>query len=204
MKRFLRTLVLSFGVVMTAVAAENTCCVSTVKAGAALPDKSLYQVTSLWTNDVGRSLEFASLRGKPQIVTMFFANCEFACPLLVNDMKRIEQTLPENVRTNVGFVLISFDIERDTPGALAQFRQKHSLGKNWTLLRGSSDDVLEIAALLGVKYRKDGRGQFAHSNLITLLNQEGEVVARQNGLNQPGAELARIAERLITGKELQN
>ena len=30
---------------------------------------------------------------------MFFANCQFACPIIVNDMKRIEAALtPEQLR----------------------------------------------------------------------------------------------------------
>jgi protein SCO1/2 len=128
---------------------------------------------------------------------MFFASCEFACPILVNDMKRIEAALPENARTNVGFVLVSFDCRRDTPAALATYRNVHELGPNWTLLTGGPDDVQELAALLGVKYKKDARGQFAHSNLITLLNKEGEVVVQQSGLNQSPHEIVSAAKRLL-------
>src|SRR5262245_37699002 len=101
---------------------------------------------------------------------MFFANCEYACPILVHDMKRIEAALPENLRANVGFVLVSFDGDRDTPVALAQYRKNHGLAANWTLLRGTPDDVLELGLLLGVKFKKDFRGQFAHSNVITVLD----------------------------------
>lgn len=165
------------------------CCRKPLTADAPLPDRSIYQVTSLWTNDLNAQLELGSLRGKPVILTMFFAQCEFACPLLVHDMKRIEAALPENVRTNVTFALVSFDSERDTPAALAASRKTHELPANWTLLRGASDDVQELAALLGVKFKKDGRGQFAHSNLITLLNPDGEVLLQQAGLNGPGTEI---------------
>lgn len=198
MKAFIQKLI--FGAIlaaMTASAAEKSCCEIPLKAAAPLPDKSLYQLTSSWTNHLGAPLKLASFRGKPQIVTMFFANCEFACPILALDMKRIEAALPENVRTNVGFMLISFDTERDTSPVLAQFKRKHSLPASWTLLRGAPDDVLELSMLLGVKYKKDARGQFAHSNLITLLSADGEVVLQQVGLNQPGSELAKAAEKLL-------
>ena len=175
---------------------KPSCCRKELPAAKCLPEKSLYQITSSWTNDVNEALTLASLRGRPQIVTMFFANCEFACPILVRDMKRIEAALPENVRTNVGFVLISFDSRRDTPAVLANYRKLQGLDSNWMLLRGGSDDVLELAALLGVKYRKDARGQFAHSNLITLLDSNGEIAARQIGLNQGGEEFAAKIKRL--------
>jgi len=36
--------------------------------------------------------------------------------------------------------------------------------------------------LLGVKFKQDARGQFAHSNLITVLNAKGEIVHQRSGL----------------------
>ncbi len=182
------------------MAAEpRSCCTKELQASAPLPDRSLYQIGSIWTNDSRAAVQLTTLRGRPQIVTMFFASCEFACPILVNDMKRIETALPENIRTNVGLVLVSFDTQRDTPAALATYRALHELGPNWTLLTGQADDVQELAALLGVKYKQDARGQFSHSNLITLLNKEGEVVIQQSGLNQSTDEIVSAAKGVLLG-----
>jgi protein SCO1/2 len=50
--------------------------------------------------------------------------------------------------------------------------------------------VRELAALLGVIYREDANGSFAHSNVITVLNAEGEIVYQQPGLNLPPDEIA--------------
>ena len=150
-----------------------------------MTDASIYQVESAWTNDFGKALQLRDLRGKPQVITMFFASCEYACPILANDMKRIESALPDDVRSGVGFTLVTFDTERDTVEELAKFREKQEFDSKWTLLRGAPDDVLELAALLGIKYKQDARGQFAHSNVILVLNAEGEIVHQQVGLNQP-------------------
>lgn len=179
---------------------EKLCCAPELASGAVLPERSLYHLASKWTNDASEPLMLQSLRGKPQLVTMFFASCEFACPILVLDLKRIEAALPANLRTNIGFVLISFDAERDTPQALSRFRSQHSLPPNWRLLRGEPDDVQELAALLGVKYKRDQKGQFAHSNLITLLDADGEVAARQVGLNKSGEEIVETLKRAVAGK----
>lgn len=165
-------------------ASRPSCCASAEKAEAPLSDKSLYQIDSTWTNDNGKAVKLSSLMGRPQIVCMFFANCQYACPLLVQQMKQIETALPENLRTNFGFVLVSFDPERDTPSALHDYRVQHQLAAGrWTLLQGSTDDVLELAALLGVKFKKDAQGQFSHSNVITVLNSEGEIALQETGLN---------------------
>jgi protein SCO1/2 len=177
------------------------CCRKALDAGKPT-DKSLYLLDSKWTSDVGRTIPLSVLRGRPQVVAMFFTHCEYACPILVNDMRKLEAVLPEEVRGRVDFLLVSFDARRDTPETLAAFRKKENLpAKNWTLLRGAEDDVRELAALLGINYAPDARGQFAHSNLITVLNAEGEIVFQQPGLNAaPAALLSAVTKVAAPGK----
>jgi len=179
-------------------AGPHPCCHKQLEAAAPLPDRSIYQVESKWSNDASNTVSLSSLRGKPQIVAMFFAQCQFTCPILVHSMKQIEAELPDNVRTNVGFLLVSFDSERDTPQALARYRQTHQLGPNWTLLKGNPDDVLELSALLGVKFKQDPSGNFAHSNLITLLNAEGEIAFQEIGINRDPLPMINAAQKLLS------
>jgi len=160
-------------------------------------DKSVYLTESKWTTDAGKEIRLGGLAGKPQVVLMFFSHCTVACPLLVNDLRRIEATLTPAERARAGFTLVSFDSERDTPAALAQYRKDWNLPGNWTLLNGKSDDVLELAALLGIRYRQGADGQFAHSNVITLLDASGEIVFQQTGLNADPQEMARRMEQLL-------
>ena len=176
------------------------CCQKTLEAGSPLPDRSIYQVTSTWTNDEAKTIRLEHLRGKPQVIVMFFANCAYACPLLVYNMQQIESALPEESRSKVGFTLISFDTERDSPRTLAEYRKRRELDdQRWTLLCGKPDDVLEISALLGVRFKKDAKGQFSHSNIITVLNSEGEVVKQQVGLNSnPKAVTETLQQLLVT------
>ncbi len=177
--------------------AQHSCC-SHAEPAAAFTDKSIYQVGSRWTTDAGKQIRLGELRGKPQVVAMFFANCQYACPLIVNDMQRIEAALTPAQRARVGFTLVTFDPKRDTPEALAEYRRVRNLpAEGWTLLRGEPDDVQELAALLGVRYKQDVHGQFAHSNIITILNAEGEVVHQQVGLNQDIGESVRLLANLV-------
>jgi protein SCO1/2 len=107
----------------------------------------------------------------------------------MSQVKTIANTLPPEIKNHVGFVAVTFDPERDTPKVLKAFSEKMNLkSPYWTLLYGAPDDVLELAVLLGVKYKKDNQGGFSHSNLITVLNKEGEIVHRHVGLHRPIAE----------------
>lgn len=180
--------------------AKESASLSATTNSAPLTDASLYQLESVWTNDAGKAAQLVSLRGKPQIITMFFASCNYACPLLVHDMQRIEKALPAELRSKVGFTLVTIDPERDTPAALKEYRTTRQLADNWTLLHGNSEDILELAALLGVKFKKESSGQFAHSNVITILNAKGEIVFQQIGLNKdPASTIAKLEKLFETG-----
>jgi protein SCO1/2 len=182
-----------------ASAGKPSCCATHVEASAAFTDKSLYQLDSTWTNDDRQPLHLGQLRGRVQVVAMFFASCTYACPVIVQDMKRIEAGLPGNLRAKVGFTLVTIDTDRDTPEALHAYRSVHQLpADRWTLLHGTPDDTLELAALLGVKFKREASGQFAHSNLITILNEQGEMIHQLAGLNQDISDtVKRITDALI-------
>jgi protein SCO1/2 len=186
-----------------APAGRASCCTAHAESPAAFTDKSLYQIDSTWTNDLGHSFKLGDLRGRVQILAMYFASCAYACPAMVHDMERIEAALPEAVRAQTGFTLVTIDPERDTPGALRAYRASHRLAAaRWALLRGTSDDTLELAALLGVKYKKEASGQFAHSILITVLNEQGEIIHQLAGLNQDIQETVRRIETAVAGAGL--
>ncbi|HEU5396302.1 MAG TPA: SCO family protein [Verrucomicrobiae bacterium] len=172
-------------------------CCRMLKAEPHLTDESLYQADSTWTNDAGQETKLASLAGKPQVVLMFFSRCTSACPILVNDLRRIEAALPAADRAKIGFTLASFDPEHDSPAVLAAYRRAWNLPENWTLLSGTADNARELSALLGVQYRKETNGQFAHSNVITLLNAQGEIVFQQTGLGGDTSAMARHIEELL-------
>lgn len=151
---------------------------------APLPEASLYGVASAWRSDAGEPAALADFRGRPVLVAMVYAQCGTACPFIVRDMRRIGEAAGV---PGLQYVLVSLDPERDSPEQLRAFRASHDLGDEWTLLRGEADDVQTLAALLGVRYRPDPDGTIAHTNRITLLDADGAIVVRQDGLGtDPG------------------
>jgi protein SCO1/2 len=180
-----------------ATSVRRSCC-QEIRSESPLSDKSVYQLTSEWTSDAGGTLKLEELRGKPQVVAMFFASCQGACPILVHQMQQLADSLPANVRTNANFLLVTFDSERDTAEVLRVYRNLRGLAEGqWTLLHGRPEDVRELALVLGVKYRQEASGQFSHSNLITILNSEGEIAFQQEGLGNSGTELAKQLGKLL-------
>lgn len=166
-----------------AIAAEkkDDCCREALPA-APFAKNSIYQLDPTFTDDTGKLFALGSLRGRPVVLTMFFASCGYACPLTVTDMLAIQGRLPAGLRDQAVFVLVSFDGARDTSEVLAKYRAQRALGGQWLLLHGGDDAVRELAALLGVKFKPEADGAFSHSNLVTILNAEGAIVHQRAGL----------------------
>lgn len=150
-------------------------------------DESIYNVSSSWKTRHGNTVQLDSLRGKVQVVAMVYTHCEYACPRILADMKRIRDGLSEDALNATNFVIVSIDPERDTPERLNNFAEENNLSSDqWTLLNGGQGDILELAALLGVKYKRISETDFTHSNMITVLNKEGEIIHQRKQLgDQP-------------------
>jgi protein SCO1/2 len=158
---------------------------------------SIYQLESTWITQSAQRMRLGDLRGKVRVLAMHYTSCEYACPIIISMMQNIEAALEPEVRDRVGFVAVTFDPERDTPAVLKAYSEKMRLDlQHWTLLHGEPEDVLELAVLLGIKFTKDHQGGFAHSNLITVLNKEGEIVHRHTGLHHPVANTLTAIRRV--------
>ncbi|QYM78780.1 SCO family protein [Horticoccus luteus] len=197
MKKIPLLLALSLTVISAApLTAAPACCAPdspspAVAPPAAFTNESIYQLDGHFTDDSGRPFALGSLRGRTVVLDMFFASCGYACPLTVTDMLGLQNGLPADRREHVAFVLVTFDVAHDTPAVLARYRAERHLGDNWVLLRGDASTVRELAALIGEHFKQNGDGSFSHSNLLTVLNPEGEIVHQRTGLKGGLAETAR-------------
>lgn len=184
-----------------AVAEEPPCHHEELVADAPLAGDSVYQLESKWTRSDNAVVELKDLRGKVRVAALFFASCEYACPILVGKMKRLAAGLTDEERGRVGFVLVTMDVERDDPAHLRAYADRMKLEGDWTLLHGADVDVRELAAVLGIRYRKENDGSFSHSNMITVLDRGGVVAHRSIGLEgDPAEAMAAVRAALAAGK----
>lgn len=159
---------------------------------------SIFHVESLWENQSRERFPLNQLGGRIQVVAMVYTSCQYACPRILADLKSIQSSLEETAASELGFCLITIDPERDTVEAYKTYATKNDLdSERWTFLRGEPGDILELANLLGVRYKKMPDGEFSHSNIITLLKPNGEVVYQLNGLGADPGELITTAKHLM-------
>ena len=151
-------------------------------AAAAGPAGSPYELRSRWLMQDGREVTLESLKGKVRVVTMGFTSCPYACPRIVGDIQRIEAALGADA-DKAGFVFISIDPARDTPDKMTAFATERKLAAGrWTFLSGSPEGVRDLAVAMNFKYQQVEQ-DFAHSNLIAVLDAKGNIVHREEALD---------------------
>jgi protein SCO1/2 len=171
------------------------CCIAlwaaSLSAGVStdLPRNSMYQLEVMLTDQDGRSTRWsdtASQSNGPRIVSMFYSRCDYVCPMLFEAIKQLEVQLPAAQRQRLQVGLITLDPARDDVLALKKTAdQRAGDPARWRLYRPQSTDVRKLAGVLGVQYRPLSNGEFNHSTVMILLDNQGVELARTNQIAQP-------------------
>lgn len=151
---------------------------------------SVYDLPVTLTGHDGKKAPLDVFRGHPVIITMFYGSCPNACPLLTTDIKRMVGLLAPPARERVRVLMVSFDAARDTPAKLSRFMEEHGLDPaGWRLASAEEDPARELAAVLGIRYRKLADGEYFHSSSIILLDDTGRPLARVDGIGKDPAPI---------------
>lgn len=156
-------------------------------------DTSIFNIQSKWRNHKDIEIQLKSLSGKPFFLAMVYLGCKQSCPLLTKKLREVEEKLGAQRAKKFQFVMVSFDPKRDTPEALNNYFVKNKLKENWILLTAPDSSVRELAAVLGVNYKEDNAGEFSHSNVITYVNEKGEIKNQIKNLNEDLDKLVKAA-----------
>ena len=161
-------------------------------------DNSIYNLNTVYTNQNGSSLQLKDLRGDIKIVSMIYTRCKTTCPIIIENMKKIFNLLHSDYKDKVHFVLVSLDPNRDTVQDLVEFGNKKGLDfRFWSLLTGSTDNVLQLAVSLGIKYKKELDGNYVHSNLIIVLDKNGNIRYSHSGLDDNLLKVLKIIYNIV-------
>lgn len=164
----------------------------------ALPGDSLYQLDLPLTDQSGRTFALRTLRGRPQLVAMFYTSCRYVCPLIIDTAKATERALPAALVPRFDVLLVSIDPERDDVAALASVAKRRSLdATRWRLVRTESAHVRELAAALGIQYRQLTDGEFNHASVLTVLDAEGRIARQTRTLGNADPEFVAAFAALL-------
>ena len=128
---------------------------------------------------------FSDFKGKIVVMSFIYTNCPDICPLITNNFRRLQDTLKlKNIR-GIKLILLSFDPNRDTPGALKEYADTRELDlSNWEFLTGSRTDIDTILNKMDVRYfpgdssyTPEGKLTYyiTHTDKAVLIDKRGRI-----------------------------
>ena len=161
------------------------------------PD-SIYNVSSKWEKQDGKTITFSDMKGKVLVTAMIFTSCKTACPRLTAEMRTISQKVGKTNPEDIQYVLISIDPKNDTPQVMKAYLDTNKFDeKQWTFIRSNEDDTRELANVMAVKYKEISPIEFSHSNIISVYSKKGTLAYQKEGLDSGDDDLVKEIKKQI-------
>jgi len=144
------------------------------------------------TSQDGQRIALADLRGKVVAVTFIFTFCSATCPVLTPMMSLVQDRLGPDFGTNVAFVSITIDPDRDTSEVLKLYAQMHGADvPGWSFLTGKASVIQDLTRRYGVFTSKTADGDIEHSFLTSIIDRHGTLRVQYIGVRFDPDEFRR-------------
>ena len=144
------------------------------------------------TSQDGQRIALADLRGKVVAVTFIFTFCSATCPVLTPMMSLVQDRLGPEFGTNVAFVSITIDPDRDTSEVLKLYAQMHGANvPGWSFLTGKASVIQDLTRRYGVFTSKTADGDIEHSFLTSIIDRHGILRVQYIGVRFDPDEFRR-------------
>jgi len=136
------------------------------------------------TNQAGRQVTLADLRGKVWVADIIFTSCAGPCPRMTKQMQSLQGALPKESR--VQLVSLTTDPGHDTPEVLQKYARHFDADPDrWSFLTGSKSQIAALAIdslkLTAIEKkpeeRTDDADLFIHSTIFVLVDKQARLRA---------------------------
>ena len=137
------------------------------------------------TESGGKTVTLADLHGKVWIADFIFTSCAGTCPLMTGRMRKLQDTLPADIR----LVSITVDPTRDTPAVLASYARSAGADSNrWMFLTGDRKALYDLS-IKGFKLPVDDSAgseaePITHSSRFALVDKDGQIRGYYRGTEE--------------------
>ncbi|WNB91226.1 SCO family protein [Bacillus sp. NEB1478] len=148
----------------------------------------------------GEDFSSENLKGKVWLADFIFTNCETVCPPMTAHVAKL-QRMAKDKNVNVDFVSFSIDPKRDDAKALTAFGENYDADfSNWHFVSGYEQKEIEHFAKDSFKtpiIADPKSDQFMHATAFFLVNKEGKVTYRYEGVEDtPFEKIIKDAKKL--------
>jgi len=129
-------------------------------------------------NQDNQTIRLGDLQGKIKVLSFFYVRCHLAaqCPQTTKNLAAARAALSARDRNNVVFLMISFDADRDTPGAIKKYGELYGAAStNWHFLTGSTGAVDKVCADYQFIHEKQADETIRHSLITFLIDGENNI-----------------------------
>ena len=130
------------------------------------------------TDQNGKTITDADLKGHPFLVFFGFTHCPDVCPTSLFEISEIFDKLGSDA-DKVNALFVTVDPERDTPAALKDYLS--SFNPRVIGVGGDADTLASVAKAYRVYYKKvplkDGDYTMDHTAIVYLMDKNGRFVA---------------------------
>jgi protein SCO1/2 len=177
-----------------------------VKAGFGKPLPVYAQVADFQlTNQDGRAVTLADLRGHIWVADIIFTRCAGPCLKMSRQMLDLQQALPAG--TTAKLISLTTDPDFDSPPILKKYSERFNANlKRWWFLTGTkaqiaalSIDSLKLTAIeKKPEERQSPADLFVHSTIFVLVDKRGQLrgVYETSG---EGTDPGQVRSQLLAG-----
>jgi protein SCO1/2 len=130
------------------------------------------------TDQAGKPVRSADLRGKVLLVGFVFTTCSGTCPATTHRMGLVQRELQAKglLKGEVRLVSITLDPKRDTEEVLRGYMRLYDVDPaSWSFLTGPPAKVNKVIADWGMWVKEAPNGQLDHPSRVYLVDRRGNV-----------------------------
>ena len=134
--------------------------------------------------------------GKVFVVEFFFTRCPSICPIMNQNMKRLDTAFSS--RDDFGIASISIDPEYDTPTVLKEYATRYEVeSPHWHFLNTEAKTVYALANQgfnIFASVNPEVAGGFEHQGYFALIDKQGFIRSRLDAFGNPKVYYSGINE----------
>jgi protein SCO1 len=148
------------------------------------------------TTHQGKKVRFYDdlIRGKIVAVNMMYAQCDDICPMMTDNLVRVQKLLGERVGRDIFMYSITLRPEQDTPKDLQKYVELHDVQPGWLFLTGARGDIQRLRTRLGFFDPNPAvdRKVSTHTGMVRIGNDVYDRWTMAPALAEPAQILAAI------------
>ena len=164
------------------------------KNGKTIYDTAWHHVSNLeFTNQFGKKVSFADLKGKIIVLDFFFTRCPSICPRLAKAMKKLQNSFVKN-DSIVQFISVSVDPVHDSVPELRKWAERFNVDPDsWWVVTGNRDSIYHFAINEIKADIADSNVDtaFIHTENFFLLDKQRVIRGWYNGFDTTRAKKTR-------------